>query len=177
MLARAIASVRAQAQPPAAHLIRVQDPGLLAPPVHMARQKNALLPAVETPWVAVLDDDDEYLPNHFSHVLPAIAGADDDVAVVYTYAREGAVARFDATTLTASELERLLMNGNVISSNAAIRVSALAEVDAWSERRSQTGAVWDDHDLWIRLARAGYRFACVPVETWDYHHHDGNSSR
>jgi hypothetical protein len=46
---------------------------------------------VQTPWVAVLNDDDSWLPHHVETVLPHLHDAD----VVYTYDASGSKPRVD----------------------------------------------------------------------------------
>lgn len=173
LLADAARSVSAQTRTPVAHLIRVQAPmaGRLSPN-HIAAQRNALLRGVRTKWTCTLDDDDVYLPNHFEAIADALR---TDVDVVYTFAREGCVAREDVTGWTPGQLVARLTPGNAIPSNAAVRTDLLRQVDGWDDvnlnpatGRYPTGATFEDWDIWIRLAQRGARFRCVPVETYDY---------
>lgn len=173
LLAEAIASVNAQTSRPFAHLVRVQEPpGGQLSPLHLASQRNALLDAVETEWLAVLDDDDVYLPHHFETIAPHL----DDADVVYTFARVGCVSRYDTNDVTTADLVARLRQGNCIPSNAAVRAETVRDVGGWSadgfdfdrRRYISTNATWEDWDMWLRLARAGATFRCVPNETWDY---------
>lgn len=172
LLAEAIESVQAQIVPPSAHLIRIQSPNGMINRVHLSHQRNQLLAGVRSEWLAILDDDDRYLPYHFEAIAPML---ETDADVIYTFAREGCVAREDVSSWTSERLLRRLAIGNCISSNAAIRCGTVEAIGGWDERtfdpqtqRFATGATFDDWDLWIRLAQADARFCCVPVETWDY---------
>jgi hypothetical protein len=173
LLAQAIASVGAQTVLPMAHLIRVQHPpGGKLSPWHLAHQRNRLLAGVQTEYTAILDDDDLYLPHHFETIRSELRGGVD---VIYTFARVGCVAFEDVTGWSTERLLQRLRLGNCISSNSAIRTAAVREVGGWGEehfdhdaRLFSTGATWDDWDLWLRLAAAGAKFVCVPVQTWDY---------
>jgi len=168
-LVEAIASVNAQTVQADAHLIRVQTPPGPLGPVHIAAQRNALLDAVTTDWVATLDDDDLWLPHHLATVAPYLRTAD----LVYTWPTpEWAIHRLDCTGWDHRILEARLRNGNFIPSSALIRTGLLRRVGGWQttgyDGRFETGAFWEDHDLWIRLARMAATFVCVPEETWVY---------
>jgi hypothetical protein len=175
LLADALRSIAGQTVKPSETLVRVQPPpqGRLNP-LHLASQRNALLRAVSTEWLAVLDDDDVYLPHHFEAVAPVL----DDADVVYTFARVGVVANEDVTGWSSGRLVERLKVNNIISSNAAIRAETVRAIGGWSDdptdfdidalRFRETGAQWEDGDLWTRLAQAGARFVCVPKVTWDY---------
>ena len=73
LLARAVKSVEAQTLQPAAHLI-MEDSNKLGG----AAIKDKLLKKVKTKYVAVLDDDDELLPQHIEVIYKCIteSGAD-----------------------------------------------------------------------------------------------------
>jgi hypothetical protein len=171
-LAEAMESVQTQTSPVEAHLIRVQQPPLGAlSPAHAATQLNALLAAVDTEWVAPLGDDDIYLPYHVEKIQPHLG---QDVDVVYSWAKyEYEHFRVDVSDWTPSQVARRLEQRNFIRSTITIRTELLRRVGGWSsERRDgvfrETGVQWEDWDLLIRLARAGGRFRCVPLETWEY---------
>jgi Glycosyl transferase family group 2 len=185
LLAEAIESVGDQIVQPQAHLIRVQSPPVDVPtPVAIARQRNRLAAAVDTPWCSILDDDDAYHLHHFDAIRQAF---DSDADVIYTYAAQRHVARVDVTDWPSARLvERLERANDCVPYNATIRMSALREVGGWDETSWEeitdaggcyaTGATWDDWDLWLRLARHGAKFRCVPVVTWDYRSGDWQQS-
>lgn len=171
MLGEALASVYAQTVAPAAVLVRWSRPERIGP-VHIAAQRNRLLAAVDTPWVATLDDDDLWRPDHLETVLPVL---DFDVTdVVHTWTDpEGTVPRVDVTGWPQPKLIAALRAGNFIPSAALIRTETIRAAGGWSEsgfdgRRYATWATWEDWDCWIRLAEAGARFVTVPKVTWEY---------
>lgn len=179
LLADAIASVLAQDVQPEAHLIRIQQPPASVPsPVAVARQRNRLLAAVDTRWCSVLDDDDTYRANHFAAIRQAL---DSDADVIYTFAEQAWVARVDVTDWTQGQLiERLEQANDCVPSNATVRTSALRKIGGWNEHmydgRYESGATWEDWDLWLRFARDGARFLCIPIVTWDYRSGDWKQS-
>jgi hypothetical protein len=171
MLAEACASVDGQTLAPYAHLVRCRAPRGAPNAVDDAEQRNALLAQVETEWLAQLDDDDLYFPHHLATIAPALDGAD----VVYTFSTTPEVAREDVTDWATADLVDVLRVGNCLPYCAAIRCEVLRGIGGWGGLFDRdcgvyiaTGATADDWDLWIRLAEAGARFRCVPVETWWY---------
>jgi hypothetical protein len=171
-LARCQASVRNQTVQPAAHLIRIAQPLYGQPNPHdLAMQRNRLLGAVDTEWLAVLDDDDLYLPHHFETIQHALT---PDADMVYTFANEGVVARENVNGMTHSQILARLATANFMNANACLRVDTLLRVGGWEEefdfatRRFASGAAWEDWGLWIRMAKAGAKFVCIPQGTYDY---------
>ncbi len=180
MLAEAKASVVAQALPVAAHLVRFGDVGEWGPnPLDLAHKRNALAELAVTDWVACLDDDDLYLPEHFATIAPYL---DDEADVIYTWPTERVVATVDVTGWSSSFIAHELQRSNLIPSNACIRRAALEKVGGWEERydliarQFPSGCAYEDWDLWLRMAQAGMRFRCVPAMTWVYRRHDNNLS-
>jgi hypothetical protein len=172
LLAEAVRSVNAQTVPVHAHLIRCQRPSGEAAP-HLCSQFNALLPAVDTEWVAVLADDDLWLPNYVEALEPAFESAD----VVYSWDVGGMQPRIDCTDWSNAEIFDHLNHSNFIAATAAIRTSALRSIGGWPTNWEGANyrdgghfagspAHAEDWELWRRLAAAGARFRCVPVETW-----------
>jgi hypothetical protein len=172
LLAEAIESVQNQTAPVEAHLIRVQKPPRnVLSPTHSAAQLNALLAAVDTEWVAPLGDDDIYFPHHIEQIERRLG---HDVDVVYSWAKdEYDYFRIDVSDWTPAQVARRLEEGNFIRSTITIRTELLRRIGGWAgEFRdgvfTETGVPYEDWDLLIRLARAGGRFRCVPLETWEY---------
>lgn len=120
-----------------------------------AAVRNELLADVHTEWVLFLDDDDLLFPNYVDTVTPHLADAD----VVYTaWQLSGAVdpvpyPRFDP---------ELLRDHNIIPVTACVRTEALRAVGGFG-----TGQL-EDHELWLSLLDAGYRFKYAPVIAWHY---------
>jgi hypothetical protein len=131
---------------------------------------------VTTPWVSSLDDDDQLLADHFESIFAVIGRQAPDVA--YSFGTDA--VGVDVTAWAPAELVRQLQRGNVVTSNATIRTELLRDAGGWSERGwdeerrcyRHTGAPFEDWDLWLRLARLGARFVCLPEITWRYRQGD-----
>ncbi len=120
-----------------------------------AAVRNKLLADVRTEWTLFLDDDDLLFPNYVDAVTPHLAEAD----VVYTaWQLSGAIdpvpyPRFDPD---------LLRDHNIIPVTACVRTEAVRAVGGFG-----TGEL-EDHELWLSLLDAGYRFTYTPVIAWHY---------
>lgn len=176
LLAEQVASIYAQTVPVARQLICAHLPTTTEQPmVQYSRAKNDMLLSVQTPWVAVLNDDDTWLPNHVETVLPHLSGAD----VLYTWEATGAKPRVDYTDWSREELVAHFDETNELDGNCLIRLSLLEQVGGFPTdwegpgphdggHYAHTNARWEDWALWQRLVRADATFRCVPVETWCY---------
>lgn len=169
LLREAVASVSGQTLPPATHLVRVAEPVGEPNPCQLAIEVNRLLEQVATEWVAAIEDDDIWYPDH----LAAVAAETETADVVYTFGHGAAHVNMNGwapETVTAQ-----IRNANVIPYCAAIRTELLTEVGGWGgpfdwDRRvfTQTGAWAPDWDLWIRVTERHPRIRCVPRVTWEY---------
>ena len=170
-LAECRESVRAQTVAPAAHIVRSDDPGerdRAGKEDHMVSQHNALMELVETEWLAVLHDDDTYLPHHIETIAPYLLDHD----VVYTYSTTPQVSRVLVNDWPQAQIVAALEGANILPACAAIRTSVMREVGGWQHELKPLYSDWSN---WLRLARAGARFYGVPVETWGYRFHPGQT--
>jgi hypothetical protein len=173
LLDRCLTSVYDQLEPVAKHLVCAMLPGSPAT-VECARAQNDLLPAVGTPWVMRLADDDQLLPHHTRTVLPYLHNNLFAPDVVYTYEASGNRPRFDCTGWPQDTLIEALEEANFFdASGAVIRTDKLLSVGGWPTEWEDghfagTKAYYEDWACWLALARAGARFVCVPEPTWVY---------
>jgi hypothetical protein len=178
-LIEAIDSVQRQSSPPAGHLIAITEVDEGPAMSQLVATRNRLAECAETTWVATLDDDDYYLPDHFTTVAPML---EEPVDVIYSYPDNMPGLVKDVTAWGTGTLLQALSVANCIPSNACIRVEALWAAGGWSTEGWDPDSYlyWDgpvcaeDWDLWLRLARIEARFVCVPVPTWHYRRHETN---
>jgi hypothetical protein len=149
-LLAAMQSVANQTYGPVPHLIRVEQPDQFGTQ-HVTRQRIALMGAVQTPWLAVLDDDDQFHPSYLERMAAAIdASPDAAVAYSYCYGHEHAEGPFDG--------ERL-QRENYIDGEACINVGWLNLAGGY---QLQEQGLVEDWDLWKRIHALGGQFVCVP---------------
>lgn len=155
LLAEGGASLRAQTYGPVPWLIRVEEPDVWGP-AHIARQRNILLTAVQTEWMAVLDDDDLLDPTYLERCAEHFDTAD----VIYSYCRGFAhpYGEFDP--------ERLRRE-NYIDGECLLRTDLVREAGGYP-----ANSTVEDWQLFKRLADMGARFVCIP-EPLRTHRHGG----
>ena len=156
-LDRCVDSVRRQTVGVSAHLISSDD-GSLGPLV----KYNMLARAVETPWLAILDDDNYWLDDHVETIAPEFDNAD----VIYTWDAGGTRPRIQLARFTQSELLEHFAVTNSVDQSCAIRTEMSRQVGGFQE--PVDGRTWMDQDLWYRIAKMGGRFLAIPKATWFY---------
>lgn len=151
LLTEAIQSVSEQTYTPTDHLIGVdyiQRGG--------ARPKNLLASAVTTPWIATLDDDDAFYPNHLATLMELADSAD----VVYSYCD---VTGPDPWLAYNQPFDPdVLSRTSSVSHNALVRTQLVLDLEGWDEVKGY------DYLFWLKALDAGARFVCVPEVTWKY---------
>jgi len=171
-LSEACESVRAQTVPVDEHLIAIDYARR-----GTARVVTQLAMAARNEWVATLEDDDLWLPNHIAVLLDGLVDSRNDgpctsgfcADIVYPYCR---VEGRDWDPNSPFDAERLKRE-NYIPATTLIRRSLIAELGGW---RDGVQHGWEDWDFWLRALAAGARFHCVPVVTWVYRFHGGNKT-
>jgi glycosyltransferase involved in cell wall biosynthesis len=175
-LPRALASVAAQTLRPAGILI-VDDgsaPALTAPamagdvPVRILRLArnggssaalNHGLAAIETPWIALLDADDEWLPGKLARQAPLMEQADLIATGLRFVAGDGGAIMDVATSpLTSGDVLPSLLEDCIIGKPTVLVRAALLRAMGGFDTLLPIG---EDQAMWLRIA-AEARIALVP---------------
>jgi hypothetical protein len=175
LLSRAIASVVAQTEPPEAIIVVVDSERQGAPVV-----RTRGLDMVTTPWVAFLDDDDDFKPQHLQRLREhaEATGADfvfpwfDVIGGTDPFPdnehREYDIEAPHQTTVTF-----------LVKTEAAKAVGGFIDPDM--DDMVDPGVDGEGHRAGeefrfvIRLARAGYKVEHLHERTWNWRHWTGNS--
>lgn len=187
LLANAIRSVRAQVVQP--RDVIVVDDGSVDGSGKEARRlgatvitqenagssgaRNAGLRAAQTDWVAFLDSDDRWLPEHLAVVSPHLR--DEKLALISTTARRegqklvGAARR---SPLQLKRAEELLWPWNpVVTSGSLVRRSAAEAAGGFDVSQRYN----EDLDLWVRMLGIGHGLV-LPQVTVEYVVHGSQAS-
>lgn len=135
--------------------------------------RNTAIRAASTPWVALLDSDDEWLPTHLDSVWHQRG---EHILVSSSALSQGAgqprllgPASRKATVLTGPR-DLLFPDSPVPASGVMVRRDAI--LDAGGFRRAPAGA---DLDMWVRVVAYGTLLA-TPEVGYLYHKHEGQVS-
>lgn len=164
MLARACGSAVMQTHAPAALSVAMDLERQGAP----ATRQRAL-DAVQTPWVAFLDSDDMFYPEHLKSLLDHAleTGAD----YVYSY--------WDTkrTPDVLGHFGKPFDHGNPTETTITILVRTDLAKDvgfqALTDRQENTGEDWR---FTLECIKRGAMIMHLPKQTWYWAHHGGNTS-
>jgi len=141
--------------------------------VGAAATRNLMLQDVNTEWVAFLDDDDEFLPNHLRACMrfARLTGVD----VVYPgYETVGE----DPVNCFGVEFDpALLKRRNYIPVTTLCRTEAVRAAGGFQEHPDENGDPCEDWGLWLAMVEAGYKFGHLPLRTWVWHVNGGARGR
>ena len=171
MLRRALASVSAQQLQPADVVVKIDHARDGAP---ATRQRG--LDAVRTPWVAFLDDDDEFKPEH----LAALSACAQETGADYVFSWFDVIGGVDPWPERFGRpwnpAEPILTTITVlVRADLARDVGGFIDPDA--DLRDPGREIADEDWLFVRRVNdAGGRIHHLPRKTWRWYHHGDNTS-
>lgn len=143
-----------------------------------AATRNRALMNVKTPWVAFLDDDDYFLPNHLEVLLNAASGEHD---IYYTGCK---VIGPNFETIPMQEEwgrfgkefdAEILRQGSCIPVTSLVPTE-LAQLARFGPPNHDPLSWYDDWGFYLRALDKGASFLHIPEVTWVWHHHGRNTS-
>jgi len=131
-----------------------------------AKMRNRIVAGLdwEPDWLLLLDDDDEIDEDYFTVLCPALA-RNDVVA--------GWFRTIDHPTDPHWTVNRLFRPEAILRGPNMLPVTAMIRRTAWEDVGGMQHVPMEDHDLWIRMLKAGKRFEVVPEVVWTFHFHGG----
>jgi cellulose synthase/poly-beta-1,6-N-acetylglucosamine synthase-like glycosyltransferase len=123
--------------------------------------RNAALRRARAPLVSQLDSDDEWEPDYLEHVLPCF----DDPAVGLAYANTHIVGHptghddyiGDPSVHPMHDFPKIAEQNPIPCPTATIRAGAARAVGGYAQWQWMV----EDYHMYLKLARAGWRFAYV----------------
>jgi hypothetical protein len=168
-LARAISSVLNQTVKPSAHLVMI-DVHREGAPVML----DKTITAAQTEWVAILADDDEFLPHHLETLWALVENENADIGFTHfrysNLADAGHLEPFRGVPFDNAN-PRQMTGVFMAKRDLLLDVGGHSTgFDPFSFDRDATGnRIGEDFVIVQRLAEAGARFAVSPEVTWIYH--------
>lgn len=189
MLRRALTSIWAQTREPDQVIITVDNEAHGAGPT-----RNRCWRSADTDYVAFLDDDDEFMPDHLDVLMQAAAQTGADV--LYSWFRlegwpDATPQRPDPLAVRHNGVLRHPMGVPFGPEQAAhMREHAFLPITALVRRDAMVKSggcptpgtpEWprldcEDWGLWLGLLDSGAQFVHVPKRTWVCHQHAGSTA-
>lgn len=167
LLTRALESVRAQTIE--ASVIVVTDENHDG----AAITRNRGLFAVETEFVALLDDDDFLYPHHLETCLNTLREYDADVV----YPWFDVIAGTDPLGMFGKPFDpEHLKISNYIPITVVARTKTLQDVGGFIPHPDDAGHPNEDWGCWLAVHNAGGKIVHVPEKTWTWDHDTFNTS-
>lgn len=138
-----------------------------------AATRNRALGRVDTEWVAFLDDDDEFKPNHLRDCLrcAALTGA-DVVYPGYDTVGEDLIGCLGFPFNAA-----LLRKRNYIPVTTVCRTDLVRKAGGFQPHPDEYGDPCEDWGLWLAMLDRGATFAHLDQRTWIWRTHGGTRGR
>lgn len=132
-----------------------------------AATKNRALSQVATEYVAFLDDDDEFLPEHLD-TLRAYADS-TDADVVYS------IPRVPGTNFVSTEPQYgKPFDAEVLRQRSFIQTTSLVRTELFKQAggfQTPPGSDYDDWGAWLALLDLGAKFVHAPEVTFIWNHY------
>jgi len=122
---------------------------------------------VETEWTAFLDDDDTLYPQHHQVLMDCAIETGADLVYPWFDVKGGTdpFPAFEGRVFDPADPNMF-----------PVTVLAKTELLARSSGFPLAGVEGDDWPLWKELIELGANIVHVPVRTWQWFHHQGNTS-
>ncbi|MCE8014832.1 glycosyltransferase family 2 protein [Halomonas sp. MCCC 1A17488] len=127
-------------------------------------------------WVALVDDDDEWLPGKLKAQAKIIQDSNfKNLGLVYTWTRaDGAngMASYDSKISVSGDARSYIVTTNfIMSASVIVKKRAIVEAGLFDEALPSC----QDWDMWIRIFLKGYECDVAKEILTIYHRHGGES--
>jgi glycosyltransferase involved in cell wall biosynthesis len=144
----------------------------------VAAARNNAMARASGEYIAFLDSDDRWMPDKLEQVA-ALIGRDAQADLIYhdvmMVAPDGRRWRDPSGPLPSDPYRRLLLESNFLATTAVtVRRSCFSITGGFN--CNPDFEICEDYELWLRLARAGAKFAYIPVLLAEIVRTDGSLS-
>lgn len=138
-----------------------------------AKNRSRALSGVGTEWVALLDDDDEWCPDHVRLLMEHAEETGADLVYPWFTVPEGWDPWPDREGQPFNE--ELLRTMNYIPITVLARTDLLWDAGGFTNKGPSDNPC-DDWGTWEKLLASGAKFSHLNRRTWIWHWHSGNTS-
>ena len=130
--------------------------------------KNQGIKEAQADLIAYLDDDNEYRKDHLQVLYKYIT--DKDIVYGDRWLKDRTGKGNDGLGIAKEFNAQMLQQMNYIdTSDVLIRKKCLEKIGGWDEALLK----FADWNLWVRCAKAGFKFMRIPMIITDYYVHEG----
>ncbi len=137
--------------------------------------RNIGIAQAKNEWIALVDDDDEWLPDKLAKQWEIAAHADDSVGLIYTWTHAEGVGlqpSYSSRHTTRGDARRAILTTNfIMSASVMVRKQAIEQAGLFDEALPSC----QDWDMWTRIFLKGFTCEVVPEVLTIYHRHGGES--
>jgi glycosyltransferase involved in cell wall biosynthesis len=137
--------------------------------------RNVGISKAKSTWLALVDDDDEWLPDKLAAQWEVAKKADPSLGLIYTWTHavgQGIHSSYDSTPYIMGDGRKAILQGNfMLSPSVIVRREAILKAGLFDE----TLPSCQDWDMWTRIFFAGYTCYAVPKFLAIYNRHDEHS--
>jgi len=126
-------------------------------------------------WIALVDDDDEWMPEKLAKQCALASRANALTGLIYTWTEARGVASqasyTSCHTVRGDARRAILTNNFIMSASVLVRKQTVEDAGLFDENLPSC----QDWDMWTRIFLKGYFCDVVPEVLTIYHRHDGES--
>jgi len=137
--------------------------------------RNTGIRLAKNEWIALVDDDDEWLPEKLAKQWLLAERAPQSLGLIYTWTQAqgvGEQASYTSKHSVRGDARRAILSTNfIMSASVMVRKQAIEQAGLFDEELPSC----QDWDMWTRIFLAGYSCDVVPEVLTIYHRHGGES--
>lgn len=137
--------------------------------------RNVGIQLAKNEWLALVDDDDEWLPEKLEKQWEVVSNSTKQVGLIYTWTKAqggaGQESYLSTHSITGDARRAILRTNFIMSASVLVRKAAIEDAGLFDELLPSC----QDWDMWTRIFINGYHCAVVPEILTIYHRHGGES--
>lgn len=142
--------------------------------------RNSTIKGVDTEWIAFLDDDDEFLPQHLEKLIDCAEETDADYIYSYFIIQDEHGNEMPDTVLGTFGQKFNPNKPTQTTITTLVRTSLVNEVGGFREpppNATVNGQKFgEDYQFTLDCLNAGAKIVHLPEKTWIWRHHFRNTS-